>query len=136
MYQFCTMTSISIEGGQSLFCGYEVIQNITPIRLNHEQNDMLIECGTIFNHLLGDLIQSELNVTVESGIELLVSIIPLVTFREHLSLLQARTSYLSEKEINFFKYLFDATGTWKSYECDLVRIVSPRMTNIIKVKHD
>lgn len=121
-YQFCTMSSISIEGVQSLFCGYEVIQSITPIKLNNEQDGMFIECGTVFKDLLGGLIERELSLKVESGIELLVSVIPLVTFREHISLLLALKSYLSYEELNFFKYLFEETKTWKSKGCDLVCI--------------
>lgn len=119
---FCYMTSISIEGGQSLFCEYERIEDIISIRLTDEQERIFFECSTIFRDLLGSLINKQMHQTSENGISLLISTVPLVTFREHISLIITKTGYLSEEEISFFKYLFNETKTWKSCGCDLVRI--------------
>lgn len=118
-FQFQCLNSIVIAGGQSLFCGYERIGDIKAIKLNNEQETMFLECGSVFVGLLGDLISRELKQVNDT---LLESIVPLVTFREHLSLLITRKSYLSEAEINFFQFLFNETKTWKPKGCDLVCI--------------
>lgn len=116
------MKSIKIEGGQSVFCGYDYIEGIPDIELSDEQVSMFLECCSIFSGGLGDLISSELNEAyAENGVDYLVSIIPLVSFREYLCN-DWEKSYLSEEEIAFFEYLFEETKTWKSKGCDLVCI--------------
>ncbi len=116
------MKSITIEGGQSAFCGYYYIEDIADIKLNDEQVGMLINCCSIYNGL-GGLINNNLNESYsENGIDYLVSIIPLVSFREYLAPMEEDKLFLSKEEIAFFKYLFDETKTWKSKDCDLVCI--------------
>lgn len=120
------MKSINIEGGQSVFCGYDYIKDIVDIELNDEQVGMFLNCCSIFNGL-ANLINNELDESYsENGVDYLVSIIPLVSFREYLAAILDFTaednSFVSKEEIAFFQYLFNETKTWKSKGSDLVCI--------------
>jgi hypothetical protein len=116
------MKSITIEGGQSVFCGYDYIKDIIDIELSDEQVGMFLNCCSIFNGL-ADLINNKLDESYsENGVDYLVSIIPLVSFREYLAFPAAYELVLSKEEIAFFQFLFDETKSWKSKGCDLICI--------------
>lgn len=116
------MKSITIEGGQSAFCGYDYIEDIVDIELNDEQIGMFLNCCSRFNGL-ANLINNELDESYsENGVDYLVSIIPLVSFREYLAFTDGDELVLSKEEIAFFQYLFNETKTWKSKGSDLVCI--------------
>ncbi len=120
------MKSITIEGGQSVFCGYDYIEDIVDIELNDEQVGMFLNICSIFDEL-GDEINRELNEPyAKNGVDYLVSFIPLVSFREYLAAILDFTaednSFVSKEEIAFFQYLFNETKTWKSKGSDLVCI--------------
>lgn len=117
------MQSITIEGGQSVFCGYDYIKDITDIKLSDEQVGIFLNCCSKYYNGLADLINKELNEPYsENGVDYLVSIIPLVSFREYLAFTAEDELFLSKEEIAFFEYLFEETKTWKSKGCDLVCI--------------
>ena len=71
---------------------------------------------------LSNLINSELVEYVKDNIDCLESVIPLVSFREWLISISRQEHILDDEEISVFKHLFEATSTWKSCGCDLVRI--------------